>query len=108
MLDAGIYFVVREAGTIVAAAGTHVMSCRWSVAAVGNVFTEPSHRGQGLGTIATSAVVAALFEEVDTVILNVAVANRAAVRVYEKLGFGHIERLYEAIATARVQGPRRT
>jgi len=53
----GAYFGIRDHGHLVAAAGTHLINRRESVAAVGNVFCLPQYRGKGLGARVTSAVV---------------------------------------------------
>jgi predicted GNAT family acetyltransferase len=73
---------------LVAAAGTHLVSATYGVAAVGNVFTHPDHRGQGYGTVTTSAVVAELLRRgIRDVILNVGQDNAGAIGIYERLGF---------------------
>ena len=55
----GEFHGIHENGRLVAAAGTHLVSPTYGVAAVGNVFTHPDHRGRGFGTATTNAVVAA-------------------------------------------------
>jgi RimJ/RimL family protein N-acetyltransferase len=86
----GIYFGVREEGQLIAAAGTHVFALEESVAGLGNVYTRRDRRGRGLGPLVTSAVAAELVRlGIRTVVLNVAERNRAAIRVYERLGFAH-------------------
>lgn len=87
MLTSGIYYGIRENGTLVSAAGTHVCSPCHRLACVGNVFTHPSHRGKGYGTICTSEVVKELLTIYDDAILNVDSRNLAAIKIYEKLGF---------------------
>jgi predicted GNAT family acetyltransferase len=83
----GVYFGVRNNGRLVAAAGTHLINRRESVAAVGNVFCLPEYRGKGLGALVTSAVVNALLEErIQTIGLNVGPENPAA-QLYHRLGF---------------------
>lgn len=96
MLDDGAFFGVREAGRLVAAAGTHVLAAGRGVAAVGAVFTAASHRGRGLGTAATVAVVRHLVPRVATIGLNVAATNRAARRIYESIGFAPVADYEEA------------
>jgi GNAT superfamily N-acetyltransferase len=73
---------------LVAAADTHLVSETYGVAAVGNVFTHPGHRGHGCGT-ATSAAVAEelLARDINDVVLNVSQANVSDVRNCERLGF---------------------
>lgn len=88
-LGDGTFFGVWYGRQLITVAGTHVVSQVHRVAAVGNVFTHPAHRGRGLATIATAAVVQELLRRpgMETVVLNVAQANEPAVRCYERLGF---------------------
>ena len=44
---AGIYYGIRRGTRLVAAAGTHVISPTYGLAAVGNVYTSRDYRGQG-------------------------------------------------------------
>lgn len=87
-LDDHMFFGIRQGGALVAVAGTHVVSTRRRLAAVGNVFTHPQHRGRGLATRVTAGVVQALrVRGVQTIVLNVAMRNAPAIRCYERLGF---------------------
>ncbi len=83
------FFGIRHGTQLVSAAGTHVVSALRGVAAVGNVFTHPAHRGRGLATRTTAAVVQALLQRpgLRTIVLNVARENAAALRCYQRLGF---------------------
>lgn len=84
----GVFFGLRVEGYLVAAAGTHLLSPTYGLAAVGNVFTHPSHRRKGYGLAATSAVVSALLETgIRDIVLNVSQKNAPATRIYERLGF---------------------
>jgi len=56
LLERGPYYGVWEKGELVSVAGTHLLSSRYGAAAVGNVWTRPSHRGRGLGTLTVGAV----------------------------------------------------
>lgn len=97
-VDDGAFFGIRASGGLVAVAGTHVVSERRSVAAVGNVFTHPAQRGRGLATRVTAAVVQTLLERrLRTVVLNVAMHNDPAVRCYEQLGFWPFCGYYEGV-----------
>lgn len=87
MLSENLFVGVWEDGQLVAAAGTHVASRRYGVAAVGAVITRPSHRGRGLGTIAVSSLCGRLVDGYETVGLNVETANEPALRIYDRLGF---------------------
>jgi ribosomal protein S18 acetylase RimI-like enzyme len=89
---AGIYYGVRRGTRLIAAAGTHVISQQWGVAAVGNVYTDRDYRGQGLAKVVTSAVTAELLRDVETVVLNVRADNPPALAVYQALGYhAHVE-----------------
>lgn len=87
-LEYGIFYGVFVDDQLVAAAGTHLVSFTYNLAAVGNVFTHPNYRGQGYGTTTTGAVLAELEEQgIRDVVLNVRQSNGAAIHIYEKLGF---------------------
>lgn len=88
MVEQGVFQGVREGAHLVAVAGTHVVSPAESVCAIGNVYVRRDRRGCGLAARVTSAVAAeALARGLRTVALNVSQQNRAALRVYESLGF---------------------
>lgn len=96
---AGAFFGIQERGRLIAAAGTHVVSEGYRVAAVGNVFTHPDHRGRGYGTVTTSAVCVDLIRRgIRTIVLNVAKSNEGAIRIYERLGFEKYLSFTEGIA----------
>jgi ribosomal protein S18 acetylase RimI-like enzyme len=95
-LDDGVYYGVYDAGRLVAMAGTHVVAPQMGVAIVGNVVTHPRYRRLGYGTIATSAVTAALLETCPFVLLTVEEGNEPALRVYRRLGYRQECRLIES------------
>lgn len=98
-LTQGVFFGLFTDGKLVAMAGTHVLSPAQGVAAVGNVFTRPDMRGHGLGTQVTAAVVGELIADgIQTIVLNVAMDNHPAIRVYRKLGFWPYRGYYEGVA----------
>jgi ribosomal protein S18 acetylase RimI-like enzyme len=102
MLEHGIYYGAYVAGTLVAVAGTHAITRRHRIAAIGNVFTHPAHRGRGLATATTSAVAQALAQDgAREVALNVAEDNPAAIAVYGRLGFAVHMPYWEGYATLR-------
>lgn len=84
---AGIYYGVRRGTRLIAAAGTHVISPTYGIAAVGNVYTNREYRGQGLAKVVTSAVTSELLRSVDTVVLNVRADNPPALATYRALGY---------------------
>jgi ribosomal protein S18 acetylase RimI-like enzyme len=98
-LHAGVFYgMVLEDGRLVAAAGTHVLSPFESLAAVGNVFTDPAHRRRGYASICTSAVTAHLLQQgIRDIVLNVNQANSGAVRIYERLGYASYCSFFEGI-----------
>lgn len=101
-LATGAFFGVLVRGRVVAAAGTHLVSPTYCLAAVGNVFTTPAYRGQGYGTATTSAVVGELFQRgMRYVVLNVAQDNLGAIRIYERLGFAKYCPFLEMFAVRR-------
>jgi ribosomal protein S18 acetylase RimI-like enzyme len=99
----GVFYGVWSAGDLVAAAGTHLVSPTYGVAAVGNVFTHPTHRGRGYGTAVTSAVLEGLLRlGIRDVVLNVGQSNAAAIRLYERLGFQRYCPFLEGPAATRL------
>lgn len=102
-LAQGVFYGVQvpEAG-LVAVAGTHLVvksslpALGWpGIAAVGNVYTHPAHRGRGYGQAATSAVTGALLARGLLVVLNVGQDNRAAIQLYTRLGYRVHSPFYE-------------
>ena len=90
MLETGRYVGIRRDARLVCVAGVHVWSPTWRVAALGNVATVPELRGSGLATAACARLCRLLLDDgIDVISLNVRADNAAAVRAYEKLGFGH-------------------
>ena len=98
-LDDGCFFGVWEGSHLIAVAGTHVVSQAAGVAAIGNVYTRSDRRGRGLGQSTTAAVTAELLRrEIRTIVLNVAMDNEPALRVYRALGFMPFCGYYEGVA----------
>jgi ribosomal protein S18 acetylase RimI-like enzyme len=98
-LDTGFFRGIRRSGELVAVAGVQVVSRNESVAAVGNIFTRPDCRGQGLAQSVTAAVAEALLEAgIRTIGLNVECGNATAIRVYERVGFRTRLRYFEGVA----------
>jgi ribosomal protein S18 acetylase RimI-like enzyme len=104
-LDTGFFYGIRKGGELVSVAGVHVVSRNESVAGVGNIFTRPDYRGQGMAQIVTAAVVAALKEAgIRTIGLNVELTNTGAIRVYERVGFRTHFTYYEGMADRVLEG----
>jgi len=87
-LDRGIFYGIFHNGRMAAAAGTHLISTAYNIAALGNVFTHQDHRGCGYGTATVNAVLTDLTElGIRDIVLNVGQVNGAAIHIYEKSGF---------------------
>ncbi len=92
------FWGVWEGDELVSVAGVHIISEWASVAAVGNIFTRPDRRGQGLGTRVTAALVQDLLDSgFKTIVLNVSTENEAAIRCYRKIGFVPYCQYYEGM-----------
>ncbi len=87
MLETGQYFGLRVNRRLVSAAGIHVYSERYRVAAIGNVVTHPAHRNRGYAGLVTARLCQSLLEKVRHIGLNVAADNGAAITCYKNLGF---------------------
>jgi ribosomal protein S18 acetylase RimI-like enzyme len=95
-LAEGLYYGAFAGQRLVSAAGTHVVSEQRSVAVVGNVFTHPDWRNQGLARLATGAVTEDLLKRCSNVVLTVDPLNTPAVHAYRRLGYREECRLIEA------------
>lgn len=101
MLETGQYFGIHLEGRLVCAAGVHVYSPRYGVAALGNVVTHQAYRGRGLARQAVAALCRSLLHTVQHIGLNVKADNRPAVRLYESLGFVRMAEYHEYTARRR-------
>lgn len=94
------FYGMYQKKELVAVAGTHVYSPRFSIAAIGNVFTHPDHRNQGLAGHTAGAVLRDLTKAgIKTVLLNVRSDNEPAIRCYTRLGFTPYCKYYEGWGT---------
>ena len=101
-IERGVYFGAYRDGRMVAAAGTHIVAPNVGVAVVGNVFTDPGYRGQGLATLVTSHVTDDLLNRgCSLVALTVDPTNTPAVRAYSRLGYERGSTVIEARARRR-------
>lgn len=87
MLETGKYFGYFLDGEITGVAGIHVYSPEYRVAALGNITTDPAHRGKSICRKLTSVLCRELFETVDLIGLNVHTENAAAIKSYKNCGF---------------------
>lgn len=98
----GIFYGVRSGGRLVATAGTHVVSPKYGIGCVGNVFTHPGFRRRGYAADCTSAVTRdVLSAGCSDVVLNVRSDNDSAISVYRRLGYLEQSRYMEAYATRK-------
>jgi ribosomal protein S18 acetylase RimI-like enzyme len=81
------YWGIKKDGKIVSAAGVHVYSQHYGVAALGNIATHPDFRRRGLGTAVTAKLCEVLLKSVRTIGLNVRMDNVPAIDMYKNLGF---------------------
>jgi len=86
-VKADMYWGVTKGNKIVSAAGVHVYSQRYGVAALGNIATHPDFRRRGLGTAVTAKLCKVLLGSVEHIALNVRMDNAAAINMYRSLGF---------------------
>ena len=97
MLETERYVGLVVDDGLAAIAGVHVYSPAWGAAALGNVATLPELRGRGYGRLACLALCRALAADgIGTISLNVRADNRAALAVYEGLGFTKVADYLEA------------
>jgi ribosomal protein S18 acetylase RimI-like enzyme len=100
-IEQGVYYGVRLAGRLVAAAGTHVVSRDARLAVVGNVLTHRDYRNRGFAKVATGAVTQELLRYCDEVVLNVRSDNPPAIAAYRALGYQEHVRFEERLAHRR-------
>lgn len=106
-LLSGPFYGYWQGSQLVSVAGVHVCSSWADVAALGNVFTDPDHRGRGYGTQVSAAVLRDLLtSKIGTIVLNVAMTNDAALRSYRKLDFWPYCGYLEGIARVRPDSAR--
>jgi ribosomal protein S18 acetylase RimI-like enzyme len=96
-LEGGVYFGIRKDNKLVSAAGTHVISPEFRVAALGNIVTHEDYRGQGLAKRCVGEVLNQLFEHVDHVGLNTRLNNHAAQKTFSSLGFESMQHCLEGV-----------
>jgi len=98
-LEQGIFYGADRDGRLVSVAGTHLISPSERIGAIGNVYTLPSFRGQGLARACTSAVCKELIAQGLTTVLNVGTDNTPAIELYRRLGFEQACIFFETIAS---------
>ena len=100
MLKTDRYFGAFIFEKLLSAAGVHVYSSEYKVAALGNITTDPDYRGQGVASRLTLALCQDLRQDgIKDIGLNVKTDNLAAIRCYEKIGFAICARYAELSVT---------
>jgi uncharacterized protein len=86
---AGDGIVVAEVGGEVVAKVEAVVRTR-RMGLIGGVYTRPEQRGRGLAGECMSLLCDRLLEGYEAAVLNVALSNQPALRIYRGLGFRHV------------------
>jgi ribosomal protein S18 acetylase RimI-like enzyme len=108
-LDNGVFYGIQaengvEHDEFVAVGGTHIVDWTSGVAAIGNMYTRPDCRGQGLASAVLAAIVGELQErQVRTIVLNVNQRNGVARRLYERRGFAVHCSFWEGVGRLRAE-----
>lgn len=105
LLATGCFRGIRLDGQLVSAAGVHVYSETYRVAALGSVATHPLYRGRGLARAATAALCRDLLDTADHIGLNVRADNRSAIACYRALGFETTHHYTELLASEGHSSP---
>jgi len=84
-IELGTYLGIRRDGALVAMAGERLHPPGWTE--ISAVCTDPAHRGQGLASRLTRAVVAGIRARGEQPFLHAAATNHNAIRLYESIGF---------------------
>src|SRR5919198_908829 len=101
-MERELYYGIFENDALISAAGTHVRSAEFGLAAIGNVITRTAYRNRGYATACTAAVAAACLAEHRDVVLNVRDDNDPAIAVYRRLGFRLHRPFIESVGYRRV------
>ena len=101
-LQRGVFFGVEDRGKIVSLVGTHVVSAKYKLAAVGNAFTHPKYRSKGYFRTCLSAVLDRLFSMgITDVVANVIQDNLPSLKGALSVGFKKYCPYWEGIAYRR-------
>jgi predicted GNAT family acetyltransferase len=84
-IELGDYLGIRRGGVLVAMAGERFHLDGWRE--ISAVCTGPDHRGQGLASQLTGALIAGIRRRSERPFLHVLSTNTGAIRLYEELGF---------------------
>lgn len=84
-IELGDYLGIRRRGALVAMAGERFQLDGWRE--ISAVCTRPDHRGQGLASQLTGALIARIQRRSERPFLHALSTNTGAIRLYEELGF---------------------
>lgn len=84
-IELGDYLGIRRDGALVAMAGERFQLDGWRE--ISAVCTRPDHRGHGLASELTGALIAGIHRRSERPFLHVLITNTAAIHLYEGLGF---------------------
>ena len=93
-LQSEYYYGLFDGVSLAAMCGVHAVPREFHIAALGNVVTRTSERGKGYARRCTGYLLNELCDFCDLVALNVKADNKAATRLYEKIGFKRYAILY--------------
>jgi GNAT superfamily N-acetyltransferase len=84
-----VIFIAERNGRAVAKSGTN--ACGYRVWQIGGVYTRPEERGKGIATVLMQAVIDHALKNGKTTCLFVKKANKAAIALYQKLGYETVD-----------------
>ena len=101
-LKSGVFYGVLNNGKLLAVVGTHVLSRKYRIAAVGNAFTFPEARGNWYFHACLAAVIERLSEMgIDDIIANVGADNIPSLKGALALGFKKYCQYWEGVGGKR-------
>ena len=98
----GTYLGIRRGGRLIAMAGERMHPPGFTE--ISGVCTDPTARGQRLGTRLLLAIAAGIRERGETPFLHVLASNTDAVRLYEHLGFALRQKTEIVVARRETPG----
>lgn len=91
-IELGKFFGVREGGTLVSMAGIRMALTGYRE--ITAVATHPEYRGRGYSAAVVGRLIDWIHSDGNMPILHVKLDNISAIRLYKKLGFIHLSKIY--------------